>query len=286
MPRITRLPAALAARGLTVELVDGWEARGSADFDPQGAVCHWTAGARTGDRPSLKVVRDGRPKLPGPLANVFLARSGVAVVVAAGRANHAGEGGWRGLTGNRSVWGTEAESAGDGDWTDAQRWAYPRINAAYCDLSGFGPDMVCGHNEWAPDRKIDIRDWDMARMRTQIAAVLHQEDDMAGVDTDRLNDAVDRILGILPQRYDAAGKPARVLDTLDGQTLRADIAASTKRTVAETSAAYHQLVALVSGQPGTDLDPGAFADAVLAAVGDDLAGAFVDALADRLNQKG
>ncbi|MFE6228895.1 N-acetylmuramoyl-L-alanine amidase [Cellulosimicrobium sp. NPDC057862] len=183
MPRITRLPAALAARGLTVELVDGWQTRGSADFDPEGAVCHWTAGARTGDRPSLKVVRDGRAGLPGPLANVFLARSGVAVVVAAGRANHAGEGGWRGLTGNHSVWGTEAESAGDGDWTDAQRWAYPRINAAFCDLSGFGPDMVCGHSEWAPDRKIDIRDWDMARMRREVAAVL-RGDDMALTNTD------------------------------------------------------------------------------------------------------
>lgn len=35
--------------------------------------------------------------------------------------------------------------------------------------------------------------------------------------------AVDRILGILPQRRDAKGNPARVLDTLDGDTLRQDI---------------------------------------------------------------
>ncbi|MFJ2518640.1 N-acetylmuramoyl-L-alanine amidase [Cellulosimicrobium cellulans] len=183
MPRVTRLPAALAARGLTVELADGWATRGSADFDPKGAVCHWTAGARTGDRPSLKVVRDGRAGLPGPLANVFLARSGVVVVVAAGRANHAGVGGWRGLVGNSKVFGTEAESAGDGDWTEAQRWAYPRINAAFCDLGGFGPEMVCGHNEWAPTRKIDIRDWDMARMRREVASVL-EGDDMPLTDKD------------------------------------------------------------------------------------------------------
>ncbi|WP_264032186.1 N-acetylmuramoyl-L-alanine amidase [Cellulosimicrobium sp. SH8] len=172
----TGLPAALAARGLTVEVVDGWHRRGSSSFAPRGAVCHWTAGARTGDRPSLKVVRDGRAGLPGPLANVFLARSGVVVVVAAGRANHAGVGGWHGLVGNSSVFGTEAESAGNGDWTDAQRWAYPRINAAFCDLGGFGPDMVCGHNEWAPNRKIDIRDWDMARMRLEVAAILEGDD--------------------------------------------------------------------------------------------------------------
>jgi hypothetical protein len=166
------LAAALAARGLTVEVVPGWQTRGSSSFAPRGAVCHWTAGAAHGDRPSLGVVTNGRAGLPGPLANVFLARSGVAIVVAAGRANHAGGGGWRGLVGNSSVFGTEAESTGGGDWTAAQRWAYPRINAAYCDLGGFGPDMVCGHNEWAPTRKIDIRDWDMPAMRAQVAAVL------------------------------------------------------------------------------------------------------------------
>ncbi len=175
----TGLARALAARGLTVEVVPGWQTRGSSAFHPKGAVCHWTAGPRTGDRPSLKVVRDGRADLPGPLANVFLARSGVAIVVTAGRANHAGVGGARGLEGNSQVFGTEAESAGDGDWTDAQRWAYPRINAAYCDLAGFGPDFVFGHNEWAPNRKIDIRDWTMARMRREVAALLTQEDEMS-----------------------------------------------------------------------------------------------------------
>lgn len=183
----TGLPAALRARGLTVEVVDGWKTRGSSVFDPEGAVCHWTAGAPAGDRPSLRVVTAGHGTLPGPLCNVFLSRAGVAVVVAAGRANHAGVGGWRGLEGNGSVFGTEAESTGAGDWTDAQRWAYPRVNAAFCDLGGFGPDMVCGHNEWAPTRKIDIRDWDMARMRRDVAAVL-EGDDMPSLD--EIRDAV------------------------------------------------------------------------------------------------
>lgn len=169
----TGLPAALAAQGLTVELVPGWETRGAASFTPRGAVSHWTAGPRgTTGRPSLSVVIYGRKDVLGPLCNVYLARDGAAVVVAAGRANHAGAGGWRGLTGNSSVFGTEAEAAGDGDWTDAQRWAYPRINAAYCKLGAFGPEWCCGHNEWAPGRKIDIRDWDMTAMRAQVAAQL------------------------------------------------------------------------------------------------------------------
>jgi hypothetical protein len=172
MPYQTRLADALRAEGLVVEEVAGWRTRGASTLAPRGAVCHWTAGAAHGDRPSLYTVTYGRKDLPGPLCNVFLARSGAAVVVAAGRANHAGTGGARGLTGNSSVFGTEAESTGRGDWTPAQRWAYPRVNAAYARLAGFDASWVFGHNEWAPGRKIDIRDWDMPAMRAQVAAVL------------------------------------------------------------------------------------------------------------------
>lgn len=176
MPYVLDLPRALAARGLDVEVVPGWQTRGSAAFNPYGAVCHWTAGPPTGDRPSLKVVVEGRPGLVGPLANVFLPRGLTperrkVVVVAAGRANHAGAGTWRGLLGNSAVFGTEAENSGGGEWTDFQRWAYPRINAAYVDL-GARPENVCGHNEWAPARKIDIRDWPMPAMRAQVTALL------------------------------------------------------------------------------------------------------------------
>jgi len=182
------LPGALHRRGLKVELVPGWETRGVSDLRARGSVSHWTGGPRgTTGRPSLSVVINGRPDLKGPLCNVYLDRAGVAVVVAARTAQHAGLGGWKGLRYNSEVFGTEAECAGDGDWTAAQKAAYPKVNAAYCDLGGFGPDMCCGHNEWAPDRKIDIRDFTMTTMRRGIAAVLapaptpvpaHQEDDM------------------------------------------------------------------------------------------------------------
>jgi len=176
------LPAALRARGLTVELLPGWENRSAGSFNPKGAVCHWTAGpAKSKGRPSLGVVTNGRPGLPGPLCNVYLDRDGVAVVVAAGRANHAGTGDWRGLVGNSAVFGTEAESAGPDDWTPAQREAYPRVNAAYCDLGGFDESMVCGHAEWADvrpekdgkrSRKSDINGWPMERMRADVRALL------------------------------------------------------------------------------------------------------------------
>ena len=172
MARTIGLPATLAAWGCPVELVDGYATRGGADFTPRAAVSHWTAGSPTGDRGSLKVCIHGRPDLPGPLCNTFLTRAGVAIVVAAGKANHAGAGSWRGITGNSNVFGTEAENSGRGEWTPAQRQAYPRINAAYCMLGGFSPDLMCGHHEWAPRRKQDIADYTMDRMRRETAALL------------------------------------------------------------------------------------------------------------------
>ena len=172
MPRQTGIPAALKKYGVKYETVPGWRTRGSSSFNPRGVVCHWTAGPRNAKgRPSLNVVTYGRPGLSGPLCQVYLDRKGVAVVVAAGRANHAGSGGYKGLSGNSSVFGIEAECGGDGDWTDAQRREYPKVVAALLSLTGRSEKYVCGHNEWTT-RKIDIRDWPMSKMRSEVKAVL------------------------------------------------------------------------------------------------------------------
>jgi hypothetical protein len=182
VPFMTRIPSDLARFGLKVELVPGWATRGSSSFAPACVVDHWTAGPRgTTKRPSLDVVINGRPGIEGPLCNIYLARDGTCVVGAAGRANHAGAGGFRGLVGNSAAYGIEAESGGDGDWTSEMLGAYPRLNAAL--LSGLGRDAswVCGHNEWAPTRKVDIRDI-IATVRASTAKVLTSptplEDDM------------------------------------------------------------------------------------------------------------
>lgn len=169
----TWIAANLRAYGLPTEEYSSWTTRGSSSFDPHGVVCHWTAGpCHATGRPSLSTVVNGRPDLSGPLANVYLDRWGVCVVVAAGRANHAGDGGWQGLSGNSSVFGIEAEACGDGDWTPDQRAAYPRLVAALLDGVGRDASYACGHNEWAPSRKIDIRDWPMPLMRDEVALEL------------------------------------------------------------------------------------------------------------------
>lgn len=160
--------------GLRVEEYPGWTNKGSSSFYPEGVVDHWTAGpcGSTG-RPSLNTCAEaGNSSTPAPLCNVYLDRDGIAVVVAAGKANHAGEGGWQGLSGNSSVFGIEAECCNAGDWTQAQLYAYPILNAAL--LSGIGKDASWAfrHCDWAPDRKIDTHDLPLEWIQSQTAAAL------------------------------------------------------------------------------------------------------------------
>lgn len=173
MPRALWLADALRAEGVTVTEHPGWRERGSSTFSPKGVICHHTAGPARGDAPSLGTCVNGRPGLPGPLCQIVLARSGTAIVIASGKANHAGAGGWRGLTGNTSVLGIEAENTGQGEpWPDAQYDAYVRVVAALCRHAAIPVGMVCGHKEWAPTRKIDPRGIDMAAFRAQVTTRL------------------------------------------------------------------------------------------------------------------
>ena len=173
MPRQLWLADQCRRWGLLVTEVEGWKLRGSANFDPKGVIAHHTAGNPKGDYPSLKIVRDGRPGLPGPLSQIGLGRTGRVYVIASGRANHAGAGGWNGLSGNTSVIGIEAESVGTrDDWTDAQRRAYPILCAALLDGLGRDHRSLCAHREWAPRRKVDPAFWDMDQMRRQVRELL------------------------------------------------------------------------------------------------------------------
>ena len=157
MPRDTGIAQRLRNFGLTVVEVNGWRTRGSDTFNPKGSVDHHTAGPRTGNAPSLGVCINGRADLPGPLCNVLVGRDNTCYVVAAGRANHAGSGGWGGLQGNASVFGVERENVGDGSepWTLAQYDTAARVHAALVSAAGGRADLVCEHKEWAPRRKVD-----------------------------------------------------------------------------------------------------------------------------------
>lgn len=165
----------LRARGLTVVETAGWTTRGSESFNPCGSVDHHTAGPRSGNAPSLGVVTNGRSDLPGPLCNVLVGRDNTCYVIAAGRANHAGTGSWRGLSGNSSVYGVERENVGTPaePWRDDQSLTAALIHAALIEGRS-DASSVCLHKEWAPKRKIDAHSIKGDDLRHVVALVLAQ----------------------------------------------------------------------------------------------------------------
>lgn len=158
---VNRLHRFLDPIGVRVQEIDGWQGRGRtyATFDPYGSVNHHTAGPREGVAPSLGVCINGRAGLPGPLCNVHQQRDDVVNLVAAGVANHAGRGGWAGMSGNASVFGLEVEHCGyDDEPFPERRWQIScAVHAAF--LSGLGnpdPAKQCQHFEWSAEGKIDF----------------------------------------------------------------------------------------------------------------------------------
>lgn len=171
------LPEVLEDAGLKVAEQPGWLTRGRGDVGTiKGVVCHHTAGPATGNMPSLGIVTNGRDGLPGPLSQLCLGRDGAYFVVAAGRANHAGRGNWKGVTtGNSSFIGIEAENRGrPGDaWPEVQMDAYRRGVAAILNKIGAGADMCCGHKEYAlPARRKPDPLFDMDDFRSDVAAIM------------------------------------------------------------------------------------------------------------------
>jgi hypothetical protein len=152
---------AARSTGYPVVEVAGWQTRGHGGMRVvEGVVGHHTATADSapGDYPSLDIVTHGRPDLDGPLCNLGLGRSGTVYVVAAGCAYHAGASRWLGYYDlNDEFLGIEAESAGTGGWTDAQRDAYPKLVAALLRYMSRGVDRYAGHKDVCvpAGRKID-----------------------------------------------------------------------------------------------------------------------------------
>jgi len=134
--------------GLPVVEQAGWKTRGVRALSGiRAVVCHHTAGAATGDAPSLNVVQNGRSDLQGPLAQFVLGRSGTIYVVAAGACNHAGATINDAVFGNSYSIGIEAENTGSQPWPYVQVDAYARLCAALCFYYGIPVNNVQGHKE-------------------------------------------------------------------------------------------------------------------------------------------
>lgn len=183
---LTWLPEVLEDAGLKVAEHPGWRTRGRGDMGKiRGVICHHTAGAPAakGVMPSLNTIVNGRAAtakskaLSGPLAQLGLARDGTWIVVAAGRANHAGDGDWHGVTtGNSSMIGIEAENTGlnnDSPWPEVQVDAYRRGVAAILKKIGADSSMCCGHKEYAlPKGRKSDPNFDMDAFREEVAKIM------------------------------------------------------------------------------------------------------------------
>ncbi|MGW1463833.1 N-acetylmuramoyl-L-alanine amidase [Streptomyces sp. NPDC002308] len=171
----------LRAEGVTVEEYPGWRTRGrdaatGLTFGPvRMFLNHHTAGHGAKDT----VAKNGVTGLPGPLAHVYLARSGVATMCSAGRANHAGKmavnayASFRDeakthpapsaasgtIDGNDVSYGIETENLGDNVdvYPRAQYDAWVRINTAVCRHHGWSAESVGCHKETSVEGKIDPR---------------------------------------------------------------------------------------------------------------------------------
>ncbi|HKG15557.1 MAG TPA: N-acetylmuramoyl-L-alanine amidase [Pyrinomonadaceae bacterium] len=179
--QLTWLAEVLTRAGQKISEIDGWQSRGRSDMGRVfGVICHHTAGRREENMPSLKVILNGRPGINGPLANLGLARDGTWIIIAAGRANHAGKGRFRGIVnGNSNFIGIEAENTGlanDRPWPSVQMEAYHRGVAAMLTHVRQSPEFCIGHREWAPGRKPDPEfggTLNMDRFRERVAAFMN-----------------------------------------------------------------------------------------------------------------
>jgi hypothetical protein len=162
----TDLPRAFAGSGLPVVEYGGWKGRGHGT--PGTAlcvVCHHTAGPATGNTPSLNVCVNGRPGLPGPLCNLYLARDGTVYIIAAGIAYHAGatNASW---ANNSHALGIEAEATGVSSWPEPQYSNFAKMCRCLSDFYRFPIEKIVGHKEICSPagRKIDPN-FDMAAFR-------------------------------------------------------------------------------------------------------------------------
>lgn len=173
--------AALKAEGVPFTELEGWTTRGRDQatgkvFGPvHGSLNHHTAG-----RDSLQAIayQGQSAALPPPLAHAYLPKSGSLVLVADGRANHAGLAALNAFNaikaetaipkpskasgtvdGNDALYGIETENLGDDKdtYTRAQYDTWVRYNAAICRHHGWSAGSVAGHLETSVEGKVDPR---------------------------------------------------------------------------------------------------------------------------------
>jgi hypothetical protein len=185
------IAALMKDSGLTVLYSSGWDTRGlSSSVNYWAALEHHTAATEDIDN----MLINGRSDLAGPLCNWALHKNGDWVLIASGRANHAGEG----TLPSSESYGIEA--TGPQNYPDTYGpAAFPDNYNSYvtgvaCILAVIGGDTgdVFGHKETARPlgRKIDPY-FDMNQMRGKIESGELEEEELTQDDKDWIEGRLD-----------------------------------------------------------------------------------------------
>jgi|GEM_PF-3586136 len=181
MATIPWLADVLRAEGVQVVEHGDWRNRmRPGAFEPIGVLWHHTAASTSSPsnpHPGLNVVINGRPDLPGPLAQALVDYNGVFHVISAGRCNHAGASRGSGPIpsgdGNTMLVGWEIDYNGvSQEMSAAQYTASVKATAAVLRKLGRDAGFVRGHRETSTSGKIDPSFIDLDRMRADVAAHL------------------------------------------------------------------------------------------------------------------
>lgn len=177
----------LRAAGLAVVETSGWKERTASGVQPTAAVGvleHHTATPASYENPapSVQLCIDGRSDLKGPLCHAVIGFDGVVHVIAAGRANHAGEAKASGPNpagdGNTLYVGFEWDYQGvDQGPSPEQHGAAITATAAVLRHLGRPLEAARGHKETSVTGKIDPGHVDMDRFRADLVTK-DQEDEM------------------------------------------------------------------------------------------------------------
>lgn len=179
----------LRGTGLAVVETPGWRER-TATSGPQpvpvGVLEHHTAvqASYENPAPSVELCIDGRPDLPGPLCHAVIGFDGVVHLIAAGRANHAGEARASGPNpagdGNTLYVGFEWDYQGvDQGPRPEQYSAGLRATSAVLAHLGRPPDAARGHKETSVTGKTDPGHVDLDRFRAELTSRNEEGDEMS-----------------------------------------------------------------------------------------------------------
>lgn len=163
----TWLASVLRAAGCRVIEESGWTTRGrpasTGTFAPRALVRHWDASPPGSHNVSTLI--NGNGSAPGPLCQIWTCDGNSSHppsvhVIAAGRANHGGEGnGWGVIPrddANTYAVGHEIRQTVNEAWPEDQLAQVRLAEKAILDyLDASTGNALCSHSEYAPDRKID-----------------------------------------------------------------------------------------------------------------------------------